>query len=94
MASMNRALLDNIYNTRIPVGVKKVDKGYEIAHKTGTNSSLGVYNDAGIVYGNRPFILVAFTQGTTSEAGHTFIRKLAQDLTRYFDSIAMGGGTA
>lgn len=94
MASMNRALLDNIYNTRIPVGVKKVDKGYEIAHKTGTNSSLGVYNDAGIVYGKRPFILVAFTQGTTSEAGHTFIRKLAQDLTSYFDSIAMGGGTA
>ena len=85
MAALNRALLANIYNSRIPVGVRKVNKGYEIAHKTGTNISLGVYNDAGIIYGRRPFILVAFTQGTTSQAAHSFIRKLAQDLTVYFD---------
>jgi len=86
MASLNRALLDNIYNSRIPAGVKRVNREYEVAHKTGTNASLGVYNDAGIVYCKRPFILVAFTQGTTSQAAHSFIRKLAHDLTLYFES--------
>lgn len=87
MAALNRALLANIYNTRIPVGVNSVNKSYAIAHKTGTNSSLGIYNDAGIIYAKRPFILVAFTQGTTSQAAHSFIRKLAKDLTTYFDSL-------
>lgn len=91
MAALNKALLANIYNTRIPAGVKNVNKSYEVAHKTGTNTSLGIFNDAGIVYAKRPFILVALTQGTTSQAGHSFIRKLAQDLTLYFDNLERTG---
>ncbi len=86
MKVLNEALIGNVYNTRIPVGVKRVSKKYLIAHKTGTNSALGVYNDAGIVYCKNPFILVSYTQSTTSFAGHTFIRSLAEQLTRYFDS--------
>lgn len=85
MKTLNKALLGNIYNTRIPVGVKRVSKKYAVAHKTGTNDDIGVYNDAGIVYTKRPFILVAFTQGTTSKAAHVFIRSLAEQLTRYFE---------
>lgn len=84
MKALNDALLKSIYNTRIPVGVHRVSSKYAIAHKTGTNSAIGVYNDAGIVYTPNPYILVVFTQGTTSNIGHTFIRSLAEQLTRYF----------
>ena len=73
---------------RIPAGVSRVNPDYEVAHKTGTNSHLGIYNDAGIIYCKRPFILVAFTQSTSSKAGQSFIRSLAEQLTRYFDSKA------
>ncbi len=86
MKVLNEGLLGNVYNTRIPVGVKRVSSKYYIAHKTGTNSALGVYNDAGIVYTKRPFILAAFAQGTTSNMGHSFIRSLAEQLTRYFEN--------
>lgn len=85
MKALNDALLRNVYNTRIPVGVNRVSSKYAIAHKTGTNSTIGVYNDAGIVYTPNPYILVVFTQGTTSTIGHTFIRSLAEQLTRYFE---------
>lgn len=88
METIHKGLLGNIYNTRIPVGVARVNPKYAIAHKTGTNSQLGIYNDAGIIYCKRPFILVVFTQSTTSKAGQNFIRSLAEQLTRYFDSKA------
>jgi len=88
METIHKGLLGNIYNTRIPVGVARVNRKYAVAHKTGTNSQLGIYNDAGIVYCKRPFILVVFTQSTTQKAGENFIRSLAEQLTRYFDSKA------
>ena len=84
MKTLNEALLGNIYNTRIPVGVKRVSPKYSVAHKTGTNSTIGVYNDAGIIYTPNPFILVTFTTGTTDSIGHYFIRYLAEKLTIYF----------
>lgn len=85
MKALHEALLGNVYNTRIPVGVRRVSSRVPIAHKTGTNSSLGIYNDAAIVYTENPFILVTFTQGTTSSKGHSFIRSLAEQLTRHFE---------
>lgn len=88
MTTIHKGLLGNIYNTRIPVGVARVNRKYEVAHKTGTNSQLGIYNDAGIIYCKRPFILVVFTQSTTSKAGENFIRSLSEQLTRYFDAKA------
>ncbi len=89
LKTMHDGLLGNIYNTRIPVGVRRVSKSYAVAHKTGTNSHLGVYNDAGIIYCKNPFILAAFTQSATYSAGEAFIRNLAEDLTRYFDAKAL-----
>jgi beta-lactamase class A len=88
LKTMHEGLLGNIYNTRIPVGIRRVSKRYAVAHKTGTNSGLGVYNDAGIIYCKNPFILAAFTQSATSTTGEAFIRNLAEDLTRYFDAKA------
>jgi hypothetical protein len=88
MKIMNEALLGNIYNTRIPVGVARVDPSCQVAHKTGTNSELGIYNDAGIIYCDNPFILVAFTKGTSQGKGQGFIRSLAEQLTRYFNGAA------
>lgn len=87
MKIMNSSLLGNVYNTRIPVGINRVNASYKSAHKTGTNTEMGIYNDAGIIYSKHPFILVAFTQSTTSTKAHTFIRKLSEDLTRYFDKL-------
>lgn len=86
MSALNKALIANVYNSRIPVGVKKVNPDYKIAHKTGTNSNIGVYNDAGIIYCERPYILVAFTQDTSSSNGHSFIRDLSENLTIYFNN--------
>lgn len=88
MKTMNQALLGNIYNSRIPVGVARAGSRYKVAHKTGTNSALGVYNDAGIIYNKHPFILVAFTQSTNSNAGQGFIQSLSERLTRYFDAMS------
>lgn len=89
MEMLDKALKANIYNTRIPAGVARVNPEYEVAHKTGTNTELGIYNDAGIIYCRRPFILVALTQSTTARTGESFIRILAEKLTRYFDSKAV-----
>lgn len=86
MKLLNEALIGNIYNSRIPVGVSNVSPRYSVAHKTGTNSNLGIYNDAGIIYSNNPFILVVLTQNTTNDISQTFIRSLAEQLTIYFDS--------
>ena len=86
MALLYQGLTENIYNTRIPVGVKRVSKKIPVAHKTGTNSSLGIYNDAGIVYAKQPYILCALTRDTSLAAGESFIRSLSQQLTLYFSS--------
>jgi len=59
-----KSLLDNIYSNRLPAGV-----GYRspVAHKTGTSSGEGVYNDAGIIFleGN-PYIMVVMSKGSGS----------------------------
>lgn len=86
MKELNEALLGNVYNSRIPVGVKRVSPKYRVAHKTGTNSGRGIYNDAGIVYAKTPFILVVFTQNTTEKSGNSFIRSIAEQITKYYDS--------
>lgn len=59
-----KSLLDNIYSNRLPAGV-----GYKspVAHKTGTSTGEGVYNDAGIILleGN-PYIMVVMSKGSGS----------------------------
>ena len=84
MTHFNKALLDNIWNSRIPTGI---NFKYPVAHKTGTASSHGVYNDAGIVYCKNPYVLVVFTRGETKTAGEGFIREFAKEVTNYMDNI-------
>lgn len=86
MKELNDALLKNVYNSRIPVGVNRISSKYRVAHKTGTNSGRGIYNDAGIVYARTPFILVVFTQDTTEKAGNSFIRSIAEQVTFYYEN--------
>ena len=52
-------LTDTNFEDRIPKGVPE---GVRVAHKIG-NEAGGVYNDAGIVMGENPFVLVILTRG-------------------------------
>lgn len=83
MKYFNKALLANIYSSRIPKGI---NNKYPVAHKTGTSEDFGVYNDAGIVYCKNPYILVVLTKGESPSSAHGFIRELAKLLTQYMDN--------
>lgn len=75
-----QALLDNIYSNRLPAGL-----GYRspVAHKTGTSSGEGVYNDAGIVFleGN-PYIMVVMSKGSSSGV-QSLLRSITGDVYGY-----------
>ncbi len=68
--SLMQALLDNIYSNRLPAGI---DYKSPVAHKTGTSSGEGVYNDAGIILldGN-PYIMVVMSKGSGSNVQSLF----------------------
>lgn len=51
-------LTDTIWEDRIPAGVPK---GIKVVHKVGTE--MGIYSDAGIVFGENPFVLVIMSEG-------------------------------
>ncbi|NLY19415.1 MAG: serine hydrolase [Clostridiaceae bacterium] len=89
MECLNRALVANVYNSRIPAGF---DYKYPVAHKTGTADSAGAYNDAGIIYCKNPFILVVLTKGESSANAQKYIRELAKELTAYMDKRASKTG--
>jgi len=60
-------LTDTIFEDRIPAGIPKEVK---VAHKVGTE--IGVISDAGIVFGEHPFVLVIMSEGVKeSEAKET-----------------------
>ncbi|HYE81220.1 MAG TPA: serine hydrolase [Clostridia bacterium] len=69
------SLLDNVYSNRLPAGV---DYRSPVAHKTGTSSGEGVYNDAGIIFleGN-PYIMVIMSKGSGSN-----VQSLFRSITR------------
>jgi len=89
MECFNKALIANIYNSRIPEGI---GYKYPVAHKTGTADSAGTYNDAGIIYCKNPFILVVLTKGESSANAQNYIRELAKELTNYMDQRAQDAG--
>jgi beta-lactamase class A len=62
------------FNAGIPAGVPP---GTEVAHKTGTITK--VHHDAGIVYGEVPFVLVVLTRGIETEQASD---ALIADITR------------
>lgn len=74
------SLKHNIYSNRLPQGI-----GYRspVGHKTGTSSTEGVYNDAGIIYlkGN-PYIMVVMSKGSSSSV-QTLYHKICKDVYDY-----------
>lgn len=75
-----KSLLDNVYSNRLPAGV-----GYKspVAHKTGTSSGEGVYNDAGIIYlKDNPYIMVVMSKGSSSKV-QTLYRSIAGEVYSY-----------
>lgn len=74
------SLKNNIYSNRLPAGV-----GYRsaVAHKTGTSSGEGVYNDAGIIFlENNPYIMVVMSKGSSSSV-QSFYRIIAREVYNY-----------
>lgn len=58
-------ITNTIWETRIPAGIPK---GIKVSHKIG--SEVGVISDAGIIFANKPFILVILSQNANEiEAG-------------------------
>ncbi|HYF75346.1 MAG TPA: serine hydrolase [Candidatus Nitrosocosmicus sp.] len=75
-----KSLKDNIYSNRLPAGI-----GYKspVAHKTGTSSGEGVYNDAGIIYlESNPYIMVVMSKGSGSSV-QSLYRSIAVDVYNY-----------
>lgn len=74
------SLKNNIYSNRLPEGI-----GYRspVAHKTGTSSGEGVYNDAGIIFlkGN-PYTMVVMSKGSGSSVQSLF-RTIACEVYDY-----------
>ena len=74
------ALLNNIYSNRLPAGI-----GYKspVAHKTGTSSGEGVYNDAGIVFlKNNPYIMIVMSKDSGSSVQSLF-RTIAGEIYEF-----------
>jgi len=66
-------ITDTFDESRIPAGVPK---GTRVAHKVGTD--IGVYADAGVVYGEKPFILVIMTRDVSDKEAKATVPTIAK----------------
>jgi len=65
-------ITDTLYEDRIPAGVPK---GIKVSHKIG--NEVGVVSDAGIVFSQKPFILVILSQGVIEKEAKEVLPKIA-----------------
>lgn len=75
-----KSLLDNIYSNRLPAGI-----GYKspVAHKTGTSSNEGVFNDAGIILlKDNPYIMIVMSSDSSSNV-QSLQRTITGDIYQY-----------
>ncbi len=80
------ALLNTIYNTRIPLGI---EYSVPVAHKTGSKDY--VYNDAALVLlPDNPFVLVILTQYVPSSV-QTVIRQVSADMLTFHRQRVQSG---
>ena len=73
-------LTNTIWEDRIPAGIPK---GIKVSHKIGTE--MGVISDAGIVFGQKPFILVLMSQNVNETEAKKALPEIAKkiyDLTQ------------
>jgi beta-lactamase class A len=66
-------LTDTIWEDRIPAGLPA---GTKVAHKIGTE--VGVISDAGIVFSQKPFILVILSEGVLEKEAKEVLPKIAK----------------
>jgi len=66
-------LTDTIWEDRIPTGIPKDIK---VAHKIGTE--IGVISDAGLVFAQKPFILVILSEGVLEKEAKEALPKIAE----------------
>ena len=66
-------LTDTVYETLIPEGIPD---DVRVAHKYGAETN--VLNDAGIIYAEKPFILVMMGKGVVAKDAESFIREFAR----------------
>jgi len=66
-------LTETIYEERIPAGVPE---GIRVAHKVGTD--LGVFADGGIVFAEKPYVLVIMTEGARDDEAKEAVVKISR----------------
>ena len=66
-------LTDTSFEERIPAGIPDEVR---VAHKVGTE--IGVISDAGIVFGERPFVLVIMSEGVKESEAKEVLPKIAE----------------
>lgn len=71
-------LTDTIYEDRIPVGVPE---GIKVVHKIGTE--IGSFSDAGIVFSERPFILVIISKNARESEANEVLPEIARAIWEF-----------
>jgi len=66
-------LTDTIYEDRIPAGIPD---NVRVAHKIGTET--GAFSDAGIIFAEKPFVLVVMSDGARESEAKEVIPKIAK----------------
>lgn len=68
-------LTNTIWEDRIPAGIPK---GIRVSHKIGTE--VGIFSDAGIVFGQKPFILVLMSQNANEIEAKKALPEIAKKI--------------
>ncbi len=76
---MNNFLNTNLYNDRLPA---LLPKSVKVAHKIGND--VGVVNDIGIVFADKPYIVAVMSKGVNEEEAPTVIANISKMI---YDSV-------
>ena len=75
-------ITNTIYEDRIPAGIPK---GITVAHKIG--NEVGVISDAGIVFSDKPFILVILSEGVVEKEATEVLPKIAETVYQTISTL-------
>ena len=76
---MNNFLNTDLYNDRLPA---LLPKSVKVAHKIG--NEVGVINDVGIVFADKPYIVAVMSKGVNEEEAPTVIANISKMI---YDSV-------
>lgn len=75
-------LTETIFEDRIPVGIPD---GVRVSHKIGTED--GGYSDGGIVFGEKPFILVVMSKGVLQDEAPKVMAEMTRIVWEYEETL-------